>query len=30
MQERWQTGSRNDPHYNPHLTLEAEDFSLRL
>jgi GT2 family glycosyltransferase len=30
MQERWRCESRNDPHYNPHLTLEAEDFSLRL
>jgi GT2 family glycosyltransferase len=29
MQERWRCASRNDPHYNPHLTLEAEDFSLR-
>ena len=30
MQERWHCESRNDPHYSPHLTLEAEDFSLRL
>ncbi|HEY6237247.1 MAG TPA: glycosyltransferase family 2 protein [Candidatus Elarobacter sp.] len=30
MQERWHCASRNDPYYNPHLTLEAEDFSLRL
>ena len=30
MQERWHVQSRNDPHYSPHLTLEAEDFSLRL
>jgi GT2 family glycosyltransferase len=30
IRERWHCESRNDPHYNPHLTLEAEDFSLRL
>ena len=30
MQERWHCESRNDPHYSPHLTLEAEDFSLRV
>jgi GT2 family glycosyltransferase len=30
MQERWQCESRADPHYSAHLTLEAEDFSLRL
>ncbi len=30
MQERWQCASRNDPHYSPHLTLDAEDVSLRL
>jgi GT2 family glycosyltransferase len=30
MQARWRGASRNDPHYNPHLTLDAEDFSLRI
>ncbi len=30
MQERWHVERHNDPHYSPHLTLEAEDFSLRL
>ena len=30
MQERWHCASRNDPHYSPHLTLDTEDFSLRL
>ena len=29
MQERWHVERHNDPHYSPHLTLEAEDFSLR-
>ncbi|HEY0383969.1 MAG TPA: glycosyltransferase family 2 protein [Candidatus Elarobacter sp.] len=29
MQERWRCDSRDDPHYSPHLTREAEDFSLR-
>jgi GT2 family glycosyltransferase len=30
MQERWRCATCNDPHYSPHLTLDAEDFSLRI
>ncbi|HEX3550166.1 MAG TPA: glycosyltransferase family 2 protein, partial [Candidatus Elarobacter sp.] len=29
MQERWATAEREDPHYSAHLSLVAEDFSLR-
>jgi O-antigen biosynthesis protein len=29
MEERWRTGERADPHYSAHLSLDAEDFSLR-
>ena len=28
MQERWGDVLRNDPYYNPNLSLEATDFSL--
>ena len=30
MQERWRCDSRSDPHYSPHLSLDTEDFSLRV
>jgi GT2 family glycosyltransferase len=29
MQERWGCAGASDPHYSPHLSLDAEDFSLR-
>jgi GT2 family glycosyltransferase len=30
MHERWGNLLQNDPYYNPNLTLEREDFSLRV
>lgn len=30
FRERWPSISKRDPYYNPNLTIEAEDFSLRL
>ena len=30
MQQRWGEQLLNDPYYSPHLTYDAEDFSLRL
>ena len=30
MQERWRTASLADPCYSPHLSLTAEDYSIRL
>jgi GT2 family glycosyltransferase len=30
VRERWPTHSSRDPYYNPNLTVDAEDFSLRI
>ena len=30
LRERWPEWSRRDPYYNPNLTVEAEDFSVRV
>ena len=29
MQQRWRTSEAGDPHYSPHLSVTAEDYSLR-
>ncbi|GAL24217.1 hypothetical protein JCM19239_3920 [Vibrio variabilis] len=30
LKERWASELQNDPYYSPHLTRDAENFSIRL